>query len=149
DGASLLCRLRYRPGQTPLIGSAAMLIAAYLPADRRRALAEGYDLPDRTTGAGLFADISGFTPLAEALAQALGPRHGAEELARHLNRVYDVLIAEIDSAGGSVIFFSGDGIICWFDESVVPGSLSFASADTQAMLDNGQGTRDNGLAAAR
>ena len=35
---------------------------AFLPADRRWALATGTVLADRVHGAGLFADISGFTP---------------------------------------------------------------------------------------
>ena len=30
---------------------------AYIPTDRRHALAQGSDLPDHTTGAALFADI--------------------------------------------------------------------------------------------
>ena len=47
-------------------------LVAYIPTDRRHALARGSDLPDLTTGAALFADISGFTPLTEALVQALG-----------------------------------------------------------------------------
>jgi len=38
-------------------------------------------------GTVLFADISGFTPLTEALVRTLGPRRGAEELARQLNEV--------------------------------------------------------------
>ncbi len=41
-------------------------LAVYLPIDRRRALARGATLPDRTRGAALFADISGFTPLTVA-----------------------------------------------------------------------------------
>lgn len=53
---------------------------AYIPSDRRRALAAGTALPDRVRGAGLFADISGFTPLTEALAQELGAQRGPEEL---------------------------------------------------------------------
>src|SRR5690349_3227007 len=93
-----------------------MLFAAYLPADRRQALACGADLPDRTHGAALFADISGFTPLTEALARTLGAREGADALTRQLNRVYDALIDAVDMAGGSVIGFSGDAITCWFDE---------------------------------
>ena len=44
------------------------LFAAYLPMDRRHALADGRALPEHTHGAALFADISGFTPLT------LGPR---------------------------------------------------------------------------
>ena len=63
-------------------------LSAYLPQDRRRALARGQSLPDRTTGTALFADVSGFTTLTERLRHSLGPRGGAEELARHLNAVY-------------------------------------------------------------
>jgi len=93
-----------------------MSLAAYLPADRRRALAQSQTLPDRANGAALFADIAGFTPLTEALARALGPRLGAEELAHQLNHVYDALITEVNRYSGSVVFFSGDSITCWFDD---------------------------------
>jgi predicted ATPase/class 3 adenylate cyclase len=92
-------------------------IAAYVPADERTALSAGVALPERASGAALFADISGFTPLTEALARALGARRGAEELTRQLNQVYDALIAEVDRFGGSIIGFSGDAIMCWFDET--------------------------------
>src|SRR5215212_9663339 len=89
---------------------------AYIPTDRRYALARGLALPDRTTGAALFADISGFTALTEALVEALGPQRGAEELTRWLNKIYDALVAEIESYHGSVISFSGDAMTCWFDD---------------------------------
>ncbi len=88
---------------------------SYIPTDRRHAMAVGHDLPERTEGAGLFADISGFTPLTEMLARVLGPRRGAEELTVYLNQVYDALIAELHRYGGSVLGFSGDAITCWFD----------------------------------
>ncbi len=97
---------------------------SYIPRDRRHALASGKELPDRTSGAALFADISGFTPLTEALTRRLGPRYGAEELTRHLNRVYDALIDEVDHYGGSVISFSGDAITCWFDDSAPADAAS-------------------------
>lgn len=87
----------------------------YIPMDRRQVLARGADLPNRTHGAVLFADISGFTPLTEALAHELGPQRGAEELTHQLNHVYDALIEEVHRYGGSVIGFSGDAITCWFD----------------------------------
>ena len=90
-------------------------LTAYIPTDRRHALAVGIQLPDRTQGAALFADISGFTPLTEALAEQLGPQAGAEELTKHLNAVYSALIAELDRFRGSVIGFSGDAITCWFE----------------------------------
>jgi adenylate cyclase len=89
--------------------------SAYIPIDRRHALVRGEPLPERAEGAALFADISGFTPLTEALALELGPRRGAEELTVHLNQVYDALIAELERYGGSVIGFSGDAITCWLD----------------------------------
>ncbi len=88
---------------------------AYIPIDRRLALAEGRELPERTRGAALFADISGFTPLTEMLADSLGPKRGAEELTRYLNLVYDALITELHRYGGCVLAFSGDAITCWFD----------------------------------
>lgn len=105
--------------------------AVYIPMDRRIALAEGRDLPERTRGAALFADISGFTPLTEMLARVLGPKRGAEELTLHLNRVYDALITELHRFGGSVISFSGDAITCWFDgqaSEVLPTLRATASA---------------------
>ena len=69
------------------------------------------------SGSALFADISGFTALTEALAEILGARRGAEEIASHLNRVYNALILEVERFGGNVISFAGDGIMCWFDSS--------------------------------
>ncbi|MEE8390149.1 MAG: tetratricopeptide repeat protein, partial [Anaerolineae bacterium] len=90
--------------------------SVYIPTDWRQALARAKTLPERTSGAALFADISGFTPLTEALTQAWGLRRGAEELPRHLNRIYDALIAQVDRYGGSVVSFAGDAITCWFAE---------------------------------
>ena len=91
------------------------IIDAYIPMDRRHALARGEELPDRTSGAVLFADISGFTRFNSALFQELGPQLGAEVLTQHLNHIYGVLIAEVHRYGGSVISFGGDAITCWFD----------------------------------
>ena len=88
---------------------------AYIPSDRRRALAAGVEMPDRVEGSALFADISGFTPLTEALAREYGPQRGAEELTANLNRVFHAIVAELDRYGGDVIYFSGDAITCWID----------------------------------
>ncbi len=90
----------------------------YIPTDRQFAIARGVDLPDHTTGAALFADISGFTLLTDRIVRALGPQRGAEELPRWLNRIYDGLIADVTRYRGSVISFSGDAITCWFDDRV-------------------------------
>ncbi len=108
--------------------------AAYIPLDRRRALAAGAELPIHTTGAALFADISGFTPLTEALALAYGPRRGADELTRRLNEVYSAIIAPVHSFGGAVIGFSGDAISCWFDDGYgAPAGLLRACAAALAI----------------
>ena len=87
----------------------------YIPMDRRVALARAETLADRTLGAALFADVSGFTPLTEAVAHELGPQRGAEELTRQLDRIYGTIIDEVHRYGGSVIGFSGDAITCWFN----------------------------------
>jgi adenylate cyclase len=107
-------------------------LIVYIPTDRLHALARGSDLPDLTTGAALFADVSGFTPLTEALVQALGPQRGAEELTLWLNKIYDALVAEIASYQGSVISFNGDAITCWFDDA--NGSLPSARRATASAL---------------
>jgi hypothetical protein len=72
---------------------------------RRPALVRGEAMPDRVHGAALFADISGFTPLTEALSAELGAHRGAEELTKHLNRVFHTLIEELHRFGGEVIYF--------------------------------------------
>jgi len=90
-------------------------LTVYLPIDRLQALAQGESLPDRTQGAALSVDMSGFTALTETLANTLGSLRGAEELTHRLNAIFDALIAEVHRYGGSVIGFSGDAITCWFD----------------------------------
>jgi class 3 adenylate cyclase/tetratricopeptide (TPR) repeat protein len=89
---------------------------AYIPGDRRLALAEGFEMPNRVRGAALFADISGFTTLTEALVEELGRQRGVEELTASLNDVFHALIAELHRYGGDVIYFSGDAVTCWIDE---------------------------------
>lgn len=100
------------------------IAVTYISQDRSHALASGDSLPERSSGAALFADISGFTPLTEAFTRRLGPQRGAEELTRQLNRVYDSLIADVERFGGSVIGFSGDAITCWFDSTSAEFSVS-------------------------
>lgn len=94
----------------------------YLPQDRLRALARGAALPEHTSGAALFADISGFTPLFEALAEQLGPQRAAEEMTRLLGQVYDSLVHQVEQQRGSVIDFVGDAITCWFDDADLSGA---------------------------
>ena len=110
------------------------LAAAYLPTDRRRALACGEDLPARASGIVLFADISGFTPLTLAYVEALGPTRGVEAATRQLNAVYDALVEQIHRRGGSVVGFSGDGMLCWFADGADPTVTARAALGASAGL---------------
>ena len=113
-------------------------LEAYIPGDRRRALVAGIAMPDRVRGSALFADISGFTPLTEALANELGPQRGAEELTANLNRVFHALIAELERFGGHVIYFSGDAITCWIDGDDGARAAACALAMQQTMGELGE-----------
>jgi len=57
----------------------------------------------------LFADISGFTPLAEKLAR-LGAR-GVELLTTHLNEYFGQMINLIFNHGGDIVKFAGDALL--------------------------------------
>lgn len=102
-------------------------LRVYLPTDRFLALAEGKSLPDRTSGAALLADLSGFTLLAEALNRALGAQLGAEATSQVLDQVYEALISETDRYGGSVTGFAGDSITCWFAQAENPAEARAAA----------------------
>ncbi len=117
---------------------------AYIARDRWEAMAAGEELRGHTRGTALFADISGFTPLTEALTCALGPRRGVEELTGHLNRVYDALVQEVDAQRGSIIHFAGDAVTCWFDgdsgvRAVACGLAMQAAMARQPVVEAGSG----------
>jgi len=75
----------------------------------------------RFDAVGLFADISGFTPMSEALARAersvgvaQAPRSGAEELTQILNAYFSPMIDLVHAYGGIVVKFGGDAITALF-----------------------------------
>ena len=105
------------PGPSSVLPAAlpADNVQAYIPGDRRRALAAGNQLPEQVRGAALFADISGFTPLTEMLAEELGAERGAEELTATLESVFGALLGVLEQHGGEAIYFSGDAVTCWLD----------------------------------
>ena len=73
----------------------------------------------------LFADVSGFTPMSEALAR-LG-QGGTEELTDRINRHYAVLIDCIAAFGGLVGAFGGDATTALFPAND-DGDLAGAAA---------------------
>lgn len=106
---------------------------AYIPADRRRALARGEELARRSTGSALFVDISGFTTLTESLARELGERRGAEELGATLDRVFAALMEPLHAWRGNVIYFSGDAITAWLDGDDGTGGAACGLAMQEVM----------------
>ncbi|MGE5377362.1 MAG: adenylate/guanylate cyclase domain-containing protein, partial [Bacteroidota bacterium] len=89
--------------------------SVYMPIDRRFAIATGNPIPSMSHGAVLFTDISGFTTLTELLVNSLGHQRGAEELSQFLDKVFDVLIAQVVRYHGSVISSGGDALLSWFE----------------------------------
>ena len=61
----------------------------------------------------LWLDISGFTPLAEALSSQ-DKRGGADQLASIINAYFNQLIGRILEHGGDVLKFCGDALLCMF-----------------------------------
>ncbi len=108
-------------------------LEAYIPLDRRQALAKGEPLPNRTQGAALFADVSGFTLLTRTFARELGPKRGTEALLNVVNPVFEALITPLHNYGGSVINFAGDAIICWLDNECRGDATSRAVKTALAM----------------
>jgi class 3 adenylate cyclase/predicted ATPase len=78
---------------------------------------------DRFPAAVLFADVSGFTPLTEALAQK--GAEGPEELTRLLNGYFSRMITLVEAQGGEVVKFSGDAVTVVFP--AVEEKLSIAT----------------------
>jgi class 3 adenylate cyclase len=66
----------------------------------------------------LFADVSGFTPLTEALGQR--GSEGPEELTRLLNRYFSWMIAFIEAEGGEIVKFGGDALTVVFPAVAEP-----------------------------
>src|SRR5947209_5101309 len=108
---------------------------AYLAGDRRRALAAGVPMADRVRGAALFADLSGFTPLTEAMHAEYGSTRGAEQLTATLGVVFDAVLGELHRHGGSVVYFSGDAVTCWLDGDYGRVAVACAQAMQQVMAD--------------
>lgn len=98
---------------------AAML--PYIPPGLARALLADPTLAplvEQFPAAVLFADISGFTPLTETLAQR--GAEGPEEMTRLLNAYFSRLIAAIVAEGGEVVKFSGDALTALFPATAEP-----------------------------
>ncbi len=109
-------------------------LVPFLPVDRLHAILNNQDLPPTSEGTALFADISGFTGLAERLGDELGPERGAEELNSQVNYTFVGLIDAVDRYHGSVLRFSGDGFTAWFTDENSAIHAATASLAMQAVM---------------
>lgn len=117
-------------------------LAAYMPRDRVEQIARGTALP--ADGVSLIADVSGFTPLTEALTRGLRAGEGAEALTDALEGIFTPLIREIHAFRGSVIKFAGDALLVWYGRepgqhrsTVVQRALVSAFSMQASMLTHG------------
>src|SRR6266545_4343971 len=109
------------------------LLASYVPKlIQNRVIADPSPIEspvaEEFSAAILFADISGFTPLTERMAER-GPS-GVETLARILNEYFGQLIDIIHDYGGDVVKFAGDAVIAvWPIVSDLPPTDQISRAD--------------------
>ncbi len=118
-------------------------LAAYIPRDRVENIIHISSLAQ--DGVALIADISGFTPLTEALTHGLQADHGAEELTRALDAIFAPLIAQVHRYQGSIIKFGGDALIVWFgrkkggrSSTIIHRALTAAYRMQQVMHQHGR-----------
>lgn len=116
----------------------ATTLLSYIPPPLLRQVCALPHLPEaphtsRCVAALLFADVSGFTPLTEKLAQH-GPR-GAEELTQVMNGYFDRMIALLVAEGGEVVKFGGDALFVLFPvgDATLAAAVQRAQRAAQAM----------------
>jgi class 3 adenylate cyclase/tetratricopeptide (TPR) repeat protein len=117
------------------VAADAGALASFLPGRLVRRLVEepasaGRPHADRTVGALLLADISGFTAIAERLARQ-GPG-GAEELRGLLDGAFQPLLELIAGTGGDVLKFAGDAMLACWPASGPDGERGLAGATAAA-----------------
>ena len=115
----------------------AQRLAAYIPTTLTRKILLGEQISPgqakRITAATMFADMSGFTRMAEALA--INGARGTEALSRTLLMTFTGLINAIHDAGGAVSHFHGDAMMCYFpDTDGRAASRALASAQFMQSL---------------
>lgn len=109
----------------------AQRLAAYIPTTLTRKILQNESVSpgeaETITAATMFADMSGFTRVAEALA--VNGARGTEALSRTLLMTFTALINAIHDTGGAVSHFHGDAMMIYFpDVDGQAASRALASA---------------------
>lgn len=129
--------------QSTLDGTASQLrtlaqrLSAYIPVTLTRRILQDEQLApgqsELIRAATMFADMSGFTQMAEALA--VNGARGTEALSRALLMTFTSLINAIHDAGGAVSHFHGDAMMIYFpDTDGQAASRALASAQFMQRL---------------
>lgn len=91
------------------------------------------------SGTVMFADVSGFTPMSEALS-VLGAE-GAELLTDILNRYFSAMIGIIHVHDGQIMKFGGDAILCFFPGAETLHRTLYAAQEMQQSMAHFQNIR--------
>src|SRR5688500_4803666 len=84
-------------------------------------------------GSLVFADVSGFTRLSEALAR-VGGKAGAEEMADVINRLFGEMLGDAADHGGEMLKYGGDAMLLFFEGEQHERQACAASAAMQRTL---------------
>lgn len=88
----------------------------------------------------LFADISGFTALAERCA--VDGQDGAEQLTQTLNRYFGAFIDAVEDAGGDILKFAGDALLAAWPRTAAARALECARRLQLAVAEISQEQRE-------
>jgi class 3 adenylate cyclase len=137
SGAYWLNRLlHYRPSLVEYAEDLFQAVTAHIPRTLARSILSAPTtdpLGLSLEGTLMFADIDGFTPLAERFAQAAS-EEGAEELTELVNRFLDILIPITTRYGGDLQKFGGDAGILLFQGEHHAWRAMAASLEMQAAM---------------
>lgn len=132
-----LNQLAFEGATTQQLRLLAQKLAAYIPDTLTRKYLQNEPISpgkaEMITAATMFADMSGFTRMAEVLA--VDGARGTEMLSRTLLMTFTALVNAIHDAGGEVSHFHGDAMMVYFpDEDGRAASRALAAAQFMQRL---------------
>ncbi|MBN2005968.1 MAG: AAA family ATPase [Anaerolineae bacterium] len=136
DDSWLARLLHYQPALLSSVHDLLDAATAYMPwlvADRLLKAPETGPISMSLEGTLMFADIDGFTPLAERFSQ-VASREGAEELTRLVDRFLEILIRIAIKYGGDVQKFGGDAGMLLFQGEQHALRAAAASLEVQQVM---------------
>lgn len=126
-----------------VVRALAAHIPRYIASEiRARGLAGLAGVPLRREAAVLFCDVSGFTPLSEALGRH--GKEGTESLTSILNGYFQILIGVLERWGGDVVKFGGDAVTVLFErigDETLSGAFQRACACSLDIFETLGGTK--------